>query len=73
MLPRTVAHYLYGIIQAALTCLVTSGISTYALASKGAWAAVWMQAWVLSWCAMLPLVIGAAPLIRRLVDRIARD
>ncbi|QYY34233.1 DUF2798 domain-containing protein (plasmid) [Cupriavidus pinatubonensis] len=63
-------HFFYGVIQSCLT----TGITAF-IASLSYWGTVnfmmhWAGLWLLSWVAMLPVVVFAAPFIRRITDRL---
>lgn len=70
-LPKRYGPFVYGIIQSGLTTAIATGIAIAKSQSVGpafivAWAPVWLTAWV----TMLPIVLGASPLIQRAVDRL---
>jgi peptidoglycan/LPS O-acetylase OafA/YrhL len=68
LLPRRIAPFVYGIIQAALTTAVATAIATYPLADTMMhFVERWMLAWIVSWVSMLPVVVLVAPLIQRAV------
>ena len=68
--PRRYAHFVFGIIQSGLTCLVASGIGSLPLLEEGGFLGAWLIAWLVAWATMMPIVILAAPLIRRIVERL---
>ena len=68
--PRRYTHFLFGIIQSGLTCFVASGIGSLPLLEEGEFLESWLIAWLVAWATMLPIVILAAPLIRRIVERL---
>ncbi|WP_376984478.1 DUF2798 domain-containing protein [Bosea sp. R86505] len=72
-IPRRYAHVVFGIIQAGLTSAVASAVAV--AAGPGAAPALqrWLSAWLLSWTMMLPVVIFAAPFIRRAVEALTAD
>ncbi len=74
MLPisRRHAHYVFAVMQSGLTTGVATGVASLPFWSKGFFLH-WLLAWLGSWVVMLPIVIGAAPLLRRLAHRITRD
>ncbi|AWN40397.1 DUF2798 domain-containing protein [Methylobacterium durans] len=72
-LSRRHSHFIYGVIQSGLTCAVASGIASLPLASEGAFLAGWLRSWLIAWGAMLPVVLLAAPLIRRLADALTLE
>lgn len=68
LLPRRVAPYVYGVLQAA----ITTGIATFIAALSFADAEhsllqAWLRPWLLAWLTMLPVVLMIAPLIQRAV------
>jgi hypothetical protein len=71
-IPRRHAHYVFGLIQSGLTTLIASGVGSLALWGTGAFLGNWMTAWLASWAAMLPVVILAAPVIRRMAEALTR-
>lgn len=72
-IPRRYSHFVYGIIQSGTTCAIAAAIATYQLAQAGALFEIWIQAWMLSWFSMLPVVIFAAPVIQRFSLALTRD
>jgi hypothetical protein len=71
-IPRRHGHYVFGVIQSGLTCLVAAGIATLQV-SNGQFVEHWLLAWLFSWATMLPVVLLAAPFIRALVHHVTRD
>jgi hypothetical protein len=68
LLPRRLAPFAYGMIQAAVTTAVATGIATHQLTGFGmAFLRQWAVAWSLAWLTMVPVVILVAPLIERAV------
>lgn len=65
-LPRKYSHYVFGVIQSGITCSIAAAIACAPFASSGAFLAHWVSAYLYSWIIMLPLVVLAAPVIRRL-------
>jgi hypothetical protein len=72
-IPRRHGHYVFGLIQSGLTCLIAAAIASYPEPSVGRYIAHWMIAWAISWATMLPVVVAAAPVIRALVNRVTSD
>ena len=72
-IPRRYGHFVYGVIQSGITCAIAAAIATYQLAQAGALFEIWIQAWMLSWFSMLPVVIFAAPVIQRFSLALTRD
>jgi hypothetical protein len=60
--------YIYGVIQSGLTTAIAAGVATYRHAGLSLEVVPdWGAAWLLSWFAMLPIVIGFSPWIQRAV------
>lgn len=71
-IPRRYGHFVFGVIQSGLTCLIASAIASLPLVSMGEFLRHWLVSWLLSWAAMLPVVLLAAPVIRALSLAITR-
>jgi hypothetical protein len=71
-IPRRHDHFVFGIIQSGLTCAIAAAIASYPFMANGSFIEHWIRAWLLSWLMMLPVVILAAPAIRRLADMLTR-
>lgn len=65
--PSRYSHVVYGVIQSGLTCSIAAAISSMPFAGEGLFLQQWLRSWGISWIAMLPVILSAAPLIRRLV------
>jgi hypothetical protein len=71
-IPKQYSHFAFGIIQSGLTCAIAAAIANIPFLSDGTFAVHWFRALMLSWVVMLPVVVVAAPLIRRLVNSFTR-
>jgi hypothetical protein len=72
-MPSRYSHFVYGVIQSGLTCSIAAAISSIPFAAKDLFLQQWLKSWGISWLTMLPVVLGAAPLIRRLVAKMTRN
>jgi len=72
-IPRRFGHFVFAVIQSGLTCAVAAAIASSPFIADGSFVAHWSRAWLLSWLVMLPVVVLAAPAIRRLADLLTRD
>ena len=72
-IPRRYSHFVFGFIQSGLTCAIAAAIASAPLASSGNFVLHWLQAWLLSWLLMLPVVLFAAPVIRRLTHAVTTE
>ena len=74
LLPYRYAPYAYGILQAAITTAVATGIAIYPLAHSAIeFIERWMVAWGIAWLTMVPVVLLAAPIILRAVMRLFEE
>jgi hypothetical protein len=72
-IPRRFSHFVFGVIQSGLTCAVAAAIASYPLLAAGTFAVHWLQSWLMAWVMMLPIVLFAAPAIRKLTDMLTRE
>jgi hypothetical protein len=61
-IPRRFSHFLYGVIQSGLTAGIATAIASINFHVTSAF----FLHWILAWLMMLPIVIFAAPAIRKL-------
>jgi hypothetical protein len=72
-IPRRYSHFLYAVIQSGLTCAIAAAIASAPFLSQHAFIRHWLQSWGMSWLLMLPVVLFAAPMIRRLTWMLTRE
>jgi hypothetical protein len=72
-LPSRFGHFVYSGIQSGITSGVATGIASLHYLDEGLFLTRWARAWLASWAIMIPVVLVAAPLIRRLTLLVARD
>jgi hypothetical protein len=72
-IPRRHAHFVFGVIQSGLTSAIAAGIASVPFFSEGSFVGHWLRSWLISWLLMLPVVVFAAPAIRRLSLALTRD
>jgi uncharacterized protein DUF2798 len=72
-IPRKYSHFIFGVIQAGLTSLIASGIASFPAPTFAQFATHWLASWLIAWAVMLPAVLLAAPVIRRLANSLTRD
>lgn len=68
VIPQRYSHFAFGVVQSGLTCLVASAIASAPFLGTGSFLQHWALAWLVSWATMLPIVLVAAPAIKRLVE-----
>ena len=71
-LPRRYAHFLFAVIQSALTSSIAAAIASFNLIWAGGFLGHWLRSWTVAWIVMLPVVLVAAPAILRLSEFITR-
>jgi hypothetical protein len=72
-IPRRFAHFVYGVIQSGLTSALATAIASFPFLAEDSFVGHWIESWFLSWALMLPVVIFAAPVIRKLALYLTRD
>jgi hypothetical protein len=65
-MPKQYGHFIFAVVQSWLTCGIATGIS-HAAEPARTFVSHWLVSWLLSWATMVPVVLFATPLIRRLV------
>lgn len=68
-IPSRYRYFAYGVIQSGLTCSIAAAIASIPFVENGLFFQHWLRSWSVSWLTMLPVVVSATPIIRRLVDR----
>ena len=69
-IPEQYRHLIFGVIQSGLTCAVAAAIASFPFYADGSFLSHWVRAYLYSWIIMLPVVVIAAPVIRKIVDAI---
>jgi hypothetical protein len=64
-LPARYSHFLFGAVQSALTCAVATGIAIAPQWQEVPLFTYWLKSWLVAWFVILPIVLVAAPGIRR--------
>jgi hypothetical protein len=66
-------HFVFGVIQSGLTAGIASGVANVHLIKEGTFVFNWIGSWLTSWAVMVPIVLFAAPAIRRIVTSLTYD
>jgi hypothetical protein len=66
------SHFVFGVLQAGLTSAIAAAIASISFVKGGMFVPHWLTSWSISWVTMLPVVVTAAPFIRRVAERIVR-
>ncbi|MFC0241649.1 DUF2798 domain-containing protein [Rhodopseudomonas telluris] len=72
-IPRRFSHFVYAILQSGITTSVASLIASAHLLGDTVFVTHWLTAWAASWMVMLPIVLFAAPVLRRLTLVLTTD
>ncbi len=72
-IPRRYAHFVFEILQSGVTSAIASGIASLPFIDEGRFLSHWIQAWLVAWLLMLPVVVFAAPHIRRASYALTRE
>lgn len=72
-IPRRYAHFVFGIIQSGLTSAIAAAIASCPFLADGSFMKHWLQSWLMAWLLMLPVVLFAAPAIRKLSLSLTRE
>ncbi|ABD08646.1 conserved hypothetical protein [Rhodopseudomonas palustris HaA2] len=65
-IPRRFSHFVYAVLQSGITTAIASMIASVPFLGEGTFLEHWLGAWLVSWMLMLPVVLFAAPWLRRL-------
>jgi hypothetical protein len=64
-IPRRYSHFLFAVMQSALTSAIAAAIASVSLIQQGTFLRHWLESWVFAWLLMLPVVIFFAPLLNK--------
>ena len=65
-IPRRYAHFVFAIIQSGLTSSIAAAIACAPFVRESTFLDHWLISWSIAWATMIPIVVLAAPAIRRL-------
>lgn len=71
-IPRRYAHFVFGLLQSGLTSAIAAGVACAPALPQGRFLAQWLPSWLLAWALMVPVVVFAAPLLRRASEWLTR-
>lgn len=72
-IPRKYGYFVFGIIQSGLTSAIAAGVASIPFLGTFAFLENWLGSWLIAWSATVPIVMLAAPAIRRLVLALTID
>ncbi|KFJ92869.1 hypothetical protein JF55_05350 [Pseudomonas sp. 1-7] len=75
-MPRITRRYrqqVFGLFQSAITCAIATLIAIPKGTNFEDFVLHWSNAWLIAWLSLVPVVLLAAPWIRRLTDLVVKD
>jgi hypothetical protein len=66
-IPRKYGDFVFGVIQAGLTSAIAAGVASTSFFGTFAFVENWFASWLFAWMTTIPIVLLAAPGIRRVV------
>jgi membrane protein implicated in regulation of membrane protease activity len=66
-IPRHYGHFVFAVIQSGMTTAIAAAIASVPFLGDSTFMVHWLGSWLIAWTAMAPIVLLAAPVIRRLV------
>lgn len=66
-IPRRYGHFVFAAIQSGMTSAIAAAIASTPFLDDSTFIAHWLGSWLVAWAVMAPIVLLAAPAIRRLV------
>jgi hypothetical protein len=71
-LPKRLSPLIFGALQSCLTCAFAAAVA-HSADSFGVFVGHWLKTWLLSWVMVLPIVLLAAPVIRKIVSYVTGE
>ena len=72
-IPRHYGHFVFAVIQSGMTSAIAAAIASVTFLEESSFMVHWLSSWLIAWVTMIPIVILAAPLIRRLALALTTD
>lgn len=72
-IPRRYGHFVFGVIQSGMTSAIAAGVASAPFWGTFAFFENWFGSWLIAWMTTIPIVMLAAPAIRRLVLILTAD
>ena len=66
-IPRRYGHFVFAVIQSGMTSAIAAAIASAPFLDDSTFLIHWLGSWLVAWIVMAPIVLLAAPIIRRLV------
>lgn len=72
-IPRKYEHFVFSVVQSGLTSAITAAVASVPFRDTFAFVEHWLGSWLVVWATTVPIVLLAAPAIRRLVLSLTND
>lgn len=66
-IPRRYGHFVFAVVQSGMTSAVAAAVACAPFLEESTFLIHWFASWLLAWAIMIPIVLLAAPVIRRIV------
>jgi uncharacterized protein DUF2798 len=66
-IPGKYGYFVFGVIQSGLTSAIAAGVASIPFLGTFVFVENWLGSWLIAWMTTIPIVMLAAPVIRRLV------
>ena len=66
-IPRRYGHFVFAVVQSGMTTAIAAAIASAPFLDRSTFLIHWLTSWLVAWAVMIPLVLLAAPIIRRIV------
>lgn len=66
-IPRRYGHFVFAVVQSGMTSAVAAAVASTPFLEESAFLIHWLASWLVAWMIMIPIVLLAAPIIRRIV------
>ncbi|MGQ0580511.1 MAG: DUF2798 domain-containing protein [Reyranella sp.] len=66
-IPRRYGHFVFAVVQSGMTTAIAAAIASTPFLDRSTFLIHWLTSWLVAWAVMIPIVLLAAPIIRRIV------
>lgn len=66
-IPRHYSHFVFAVVQSGMTTAIAAAIASAPFLEESTFLIHWLASWLVAWAVMIPIVLIAAPIIRRIV------
>lgn len=66
-IPRRYSHFVFAVVQSGMTSAIAAAVASAPFLEESTFLIHWLASWLVAWAVMIPIVLLAAPIIRRIV------